>query len=51
MSAIFILKKKTSKNTNFLFLKDPYLKMGSPIEMDVGVFLQASVDFLECVVS
>ena len=39
MSPIFILKKEPSKKQKiFIFLKVCHFAMGSPIDMNVGVF-------------
>ena len=49
MSAIFILKKKQPKH--IFFLKKPrYFGMDGPIDMNVHVFCETSVDFLKSVV-
>ena len=39
MSAIFILKKEPPRKRKFfMFLRDPYFVMGSPVDMNVDVF-------------
>ena len=49
MSAIFILKKEPPKNKFFMLLRGRYFVMDRPIDMNVGVFWEASVGFLKWV--
>ena len=49
MSAIFILEKEPPKNKLFMFLRGRYFVMDRPIDMNVGVFWEASVGFLKWV--
>ena len=50
MSPIFILKKEPSKKQKiFIFLKVCHFAMGSPIDMNVGVFWETSAGFLTSV--
>ena len=51
MSAIFSFEKGTArKNKVFIFLKGCYFVMGSPIDMNVDVFLETFVGFLKSVI-
>ena len=51
MLAIFILEKDYQKHNFFTFLKDHFLVMGGPIDMNVNVFRETSVGFLKAAVS
>ena len=52
MSSIFISEKEPLKQHNFfIFLKGRYFVMGGPIDINVGVFWESSVDFRKRVVS
>ena len=42
MSEIFILKKKKKPRQKLSFLRGRYFVMGSPIDMNVGVFWETS---------
>ena len=51
MSAILLFEKGADKKHKFfVFLKNRYFVMGSPIDMNVDVFWETSVGFLKCVV-
>ena len=52
MSAISILKKRAAKNAQtFHFFKKPiFAWVAGPIDMNVGVFWETSMDFLKSVV-
>ena len=51
MSVIFILKKELPKKHKvFTLLKDRYLVIGGPINMNVGAFWETSVGFPKSVI-
>ena len=43
MSAIFLKKELQKQHKFFIFLRGCYFVMGSPIDMNVGVFCETSV--------
>ena len=45
-----ILKRDAKKHNFFIFLKGRYLVIGSPIDMNVGLFWGTSANFLKSVV-
>ena len=47
---LFFEKGATKKHKFFIFLKGHYFVMGSPIDMNFGIFLETPVDFLKSVV-
>ena len=50
VSNFYFKKEPPKKRKFFMFLRGRYFVMGGPIDMNVDVFWETSVDFLKCVV-